>query len=267
MDLHLNGKRVIVTGGSKGIGLACTLAFAAEGAQVAIISRDRAHLEAARGEFARRGLQVITHAQDLASADGCASTMAILEEELGPLDILINCAGAAKKHALDALEPAHFHAALHAKFTPYLNMQNEALQCFRRQRGSGSREDKAIVNIIGIGGRHVMANHLAGGLANAALLFLNAGLANAYASSAIRINAINPGLTLTERTEKTLAFEAGLGNSTVEAVLKAKEAALPIGRLANPEEIADVALFLASPRASYVTGAVIDMDGGLHPSL
>jgi len=267
MDLHLSGKRVIVTGGSKGIGLACALAFAAEGAGVAIVSRDRANLEAAQTEFARRRLQVITHVQDLASAEGCASTMAVLEEKLGPLDILINCAGAAKKHPLDALEPAHFHAALAAKFTPYLNMQHEALQCFRRQRAAGSWEDKAIVNIIGIGGRHVMANHLAGGLANAALLFLNAGLANAHASSVIRINAINPGLTLTEPTENTLAFEAGLGGSTVEAVLKAKEAALPIGRLAKPEEIADVALFLASPRASYVTGAVIDMDGGLHPSL
>ncbi|WP_346659644.1 SDR family oxidoreductase [Pseudomonas sp. RIT-PI-S] len=123
------------------------------------------------------------------------------------------------------------------------------------------------MNIIGIGGRHVMANHLAGGLANAALLFLNAGLANAHAGSGVRINAINPGLILTSRTEQTLAFEAEVSGSTVQKVLEAKETALPIGRLAKPEEIADVALFLASSRASYVTGAVIDMDGGLHPSL
>ncbi|AZC20123.1 MULTISPECIES: SDR family NAD(P)-dependent oxidoreductase [unclassified Pseudomonas] len=267
MDLHLHGKRVIITGGSKGIGLACARAFAAEGAQVAIVSRDPANLEAARAEFAQRGWPLLAHARDLASSAGCEQAMASLEEQFGALDILVNCAGAAKKYPLQTLEPANFHEALHAKFTPYLNMQHQALRSFARQRAAGAQEDKAIVNIIGIGGRHVMANHLAGGLANAALLFLNAGLANAHAASGIRINAINPGLTLTSRTEQTLAFEAEHGQSSVQAVLKAKEAALPIGRLAQPEEIADVALFLASPRASYVTGAVIDMDGGLHPSL
>ncbi len=267
MDLHLHGKRVIVTGGSKGIGLACAIAFAAEGAQVAIISRDPANLAAAQAEFAQRGLSLIVHAQDLGSITGCEQAMASLEGEFGPLDILVNCAGAAKKYPLETLEPANFHEALQAKFDPYLNMQHQALQSFTRQRTHGSRDDKAIVNIIGIGGRHVMANHLAGGLANAALLFLNAGLANAHAAHAIRINAINPGLTLTTRTEQTLAFEAERSQTSLQAVLEAKETALPIGRLATPAEIADVALFLASSRASYVTGAVIDMDGGLHPSL
>ncbi|WP_263262960.1 SDR family oxidoreductase [Pseudomonas entomophila] len=135
---------MIITGGSKGIGLACAKAFAAEGARVAIISRDPANLRAAQVKLDQCGYSVTVHTQDLASAEGCERAMAILKREIGPLDILLNCAGAAKKYPLNTMVPAHFLEALQAKFTPYLNMQHQALRSFARQRAIFPRQDKAM---------------------------------------------------------------------------------------------------------------------------
>jgi NAD(P)-dependent dehydrogenase (short-subunit alcohol dehydrogenase family) len=128
-----------------------------------------------------------------------------------------------------------------------------------------ARGQGAIVNIIGSGGRVASPVHLPGGAANAALMLASAGLANAWGRRGIRVNAINPGATLTERVQGRLQAEAEMSGKAIEDLRKAMEDRIPLGRIAAPEEIADAALFLASARASYVTGALLTMDGGLHP--
>jgi NAD(P)-dependent dehydrogenase (short-subunit alcohol dehydrogenase family) len=116
-----------------------------------------------------------------------------------------------------------------------------------------------------MGGKVASATHVAGGAANSALMLATAGLASAYGSKGVRVNAINPGLTLTDRLQEGLRAEARMNGITPEEALKKASAALPQGRIASPGEIASVAVFLASPRASYVSGAMVSMDGALAP--
>jgi NAD(P)-dependent dehydrogenase (short-subunit alcohol dehydrogenase family) len=124
-------------------------------------------------------------------------------------------------------------------------------------RGRGS-----IVNIVGAGGKTANPVHLPGGAANAALMLATVGLAAAYGPKGIRINAINPGGTLTGRVQEGLNAEARMSGLAAEEILARQQVRIPLQRLATPEEIAEVTLFLASRHASYVTGAIIPMDGG-----
>jgi NAD(P)-dependent dehydrogenase (short-subunit alcohol dehydrogenase family) len=132
-------------------------------------------------------------------------------------------------------------------------------------RRMGARGRGVIVNVVGMGGKVATPTHLPGGAANAALMLASAGLAAAWGPSGVRVNAVNPTLTLTDRLAEGLAADARLRKSTPEEVLQQAEQKLPLGRLAQPEEVAAVVVFLASPRASYVSGAVISMDGASTP--
>jgi NAD(P)-dependent dehydrogenase (short-subunit alcohol dehydrogenase family) len=266
MDLGLKNKVVLVTGGSKGIGLACARAFAAEGAKVAIVSRDPANLARAREQLASEGLHVHLTRADLHEAHSAADIVEEVTTAVGPIDVLINSAGAARRYDPETLDAAAFRATMEAKYFPYIYPQQEVLRRMaeRMKAGEGA-EPGTIVNIIGMGGKVASDIHIAGGAANAALMLATVGLAHYYARYGIRINAINPGSTLTERVEEALKLDASQqGVDTAEALARG-EAKVPLGRFAKPGEIADVALFLASRRASYVTGAIVPMDGGSTP--
>jgi len=268
MDLGLSNKVVLVTGGSKGIGLACARAFAKEGAKVAIVSRDPANLARAREQLASEGLHVHLTRTDLHEPHSATDVVEDVSTAVGPIDILINSAGAARRYDPETLDAAAFKAAMEAKYFPYIYPQQEVLRrMVERVKAGGAAEPGAIVNIIGMGGKHASDIHIAGGAANAALMLATVGLAHYHARYGIRINAINPGSTLTERLQEAVKLEAQREGSDEAATLARGEAKVPLGRYAKPEEIADVALFLASRRASYVTGALIPMDGAAAPIL
>lgn len=258
MDLHLTDKVVLITGGSKGIGLACARAFAAEGARVAIVARQAAPLEAAAVELRRGGASVLALAADLVEA---VQLVREVEQALGPVDVLVNAAGAARRTPAQALQAADWHAAMDAKYFTYIHAMQAVLP------GMAARRSGAIVNVIGAGGKLASPTHLPGGAANAALMLASAGLANAYAPSGVRVNAVNPGPTLTERLQQGLEAEAAQAGISVDEALARTVQRLPLGRLARPEEIADMVLFLASQRASYVTGAIVAMDGASIPTV
>jgi len=255
MDLGLSGKAVLVTGASKGIGFACVAAFLREGARVAMVSRSQANLDAALARLPA-GSGALAIVADLTRADDAARAVDSAEAALGPLDVLVNCAGAARRYPPDELDASAWHAAMDAKFFSYVHPLDIVVRRMG-QRGRGS-----IVNIIGNGGKVATPVHLPGGAANAALMLATVGLASAYGPKGVRVNAINPGGTLTTRMQEGLAAEARMTGRTADELLASVQERLPLRRLAQPEEIAEVALFLASDRASYVTGAIVPMDGG-----
>jgi len=259
MDLGLADRVVLVTGASKGIGLACATAFLAEGAKVALVSRSVANLETAR-----RQLPASTHAPVFIAADMvdvAAARRAIddVETTLGPIDVLVNSAGAARRHAPADLEASSWHAAMDAKFFSYIHPTDIVVKRMA-QRGRG-----AIVNIIGSGGKIAGPYHLPGGAANAALMLVTVGLASAYAASGVRVNGINPGGILTDRVNEALEVEARTSGRPVDELRAHAHARIPAGRMGTPDEIAQMVLFLACDRASYVMGAIVPMDGASHP--
>ncbi len=256
MDLGLRDQIVIVTGASKGIGFSCAEAFTREGARVALVSRSRANLDAALERMPQSVHRPVAFVADLTDATQAMRMVDDVEAALGPIDVLVSSAGAAQRYPPDDLSAQAWHDAMDAKFFSYIHPLDVIVKRMAA-RGRG-----CIVNIIGAGGKTASPVHLPGGAANAALMLATAGLAAAYGPQGVRINAINPGSTLTGRVQEGLDAEAKMTGLPAAELLKRQQARIPLRRLGTPEEIAQVALFLASAQASYVTGAIIPMDGG-----
>lgn len=256
MDLGLERRLVVVTGASKGIGLACAEAFAREGAVVVGVSREPANLHQAQQQLVALGLQMQVQAADLKDSVAAQLLVECIENDHGPIDVLVNCAGAARRTAPDQLDAEALHAAMQAKYFTYMHAIDPVI------RRMGERGHGSIVNVIGQGGRQANPLHIGGGSANAALMLATVGYARAYAAQGVRVNAINPGRARTGRFETDLETAAEASGRSREQVLAEQLSGIPIGRVAEPAEIADVAVFLASTRSSYVTGAIIPMDGG-----
>jgi NAD(P)-dependent dehydrogenase (short-subunit alcohol dehydrogenase family) len=259
MDLQLQGKHVLITGGSRGIGLACAREFLREGCQVTLVGRDPQRMEAAQAALGAGPARVGGYCADLADAQAALRVIDQAEAERGPVDILVNSAGAARRTPFEELQPQAWHDAMQAKFFTYVHVMDPLV------RRMGARCAGAIVNVIGMGGKVATTTHIAGGAANAALMLATAGLAAAWGPRGVRINAVNPTLTLTDRLAEGLQADARQRGTDAEEVLSQAEKKLPLGRLAQPEEVAAAVLFLASPRASYVSGAILSMDGAAVP--
>jgi NAD(P)-dependent dehydrogenase (short-subunit alcohol dehydrogenase family) len=255
MELGLGGKIVLITGGSKGIGLACARGFAAEGARVAICARGQEGIDLALAELP----EAAGFAADLTNAEAAAAMLRAVEAKVGPVDVLVNSAGAAKRSPPDELTPGFYRTAMDAKFFAYINVIDPLVKLMAA-RGSG-----VIINIIGAGGKTASPVHLAGGAANAALMLVTAGLGTAYAGQGVRVVGISPGLTETGRVEEGMLSDAKLAGITTEEARARAIARIPLGRMAAPEEIASTAVFLASAKASYITGITLTMDGASSP--
>ncbi|GAA1579709.1 SDR family oxidoreductase [Kribbella hippodromi] len=246
MDLQLSGKTAVVTGASKGIGLACVRALVREGATVTGISRDPSNLAKAQQDVSFE-----VEAVDLTDP---AATKAVFER-IGVPDILINCAGAARRTPVNDLDSAALHAAMDAKYFTYMHASEAVI------RGMAARGSGAVVNVVGQGGRAANPLHIGGGAANAALMLASVGYAKAYAGQGVRVNVINPGTTRTARVDEGLEAAVKATGRPKEELLEDLVREIPMGRVGEPDEVANVAVFLASPMASYVTASIITMDG------
>ncbi len=246
----------LITGASKGIGLACAQALAGAGARCVLVARNQDALTDALATLPVGKSKHVSYVADLSDGAAAGALVEQVEADIGPVSILINSAGAAKRFAADELSPAAFAQGMEAKYFPTVHLlEPVAKRMAARARG-------AIVNIIGQGGKQASPIHISGGSANAALMLATVGYARVYAAKGVRVNGINPGLTNTSRVTEGLNAAARSSGESLETVLHNAQASIPMGRMAEPDEVANVAAFLASDLASYVTGAIVPMDGG-----
>ena len=252
MDLGLAGRRVLVTGGSKGIGLACAEAFSEAGCDLVLVARDAAALAAAAdGLRAARQVNVATFAADLSRPEERERLHAAHPD----VDVLVNNAGAIPPGTLADITLARWQAAWDLKVMGYIHL------CQLYLPGMEARRSGVILNVIGMAGRTPRAGYIAGGTGNAALIAFTSALGAAAGASGVRVLGINPALTRTDRLV-TMAKGAAREKLGDEARWAETLTGLPMGRPAEPREIGDLAAFLASPRAAYLNGTVVDADGG-----
>jgi NAD(P)-dependent dehydrogenase (short-subunit alcohol dehydrogenase family) len=254
MDLRLTGQRVLVTGASKGIGLAVADAFAAEGAKLVLVARDRAQLEAARDTLAAQ-----TAAADIALAVADLSdrnAAARLAQDHPDVDVLVNNAGAIPAGSLLAMDDATWRAAWDLKLFGYIAM------CRAFYTGMKARGQGVIVNIIGISSMTRDPNYICGATANAALTAFTQSLGSTSHADGIRVVGLSPGPVSTERLMQLnrAKAERQWGDASRHAELLQGN---PFGRAARPQEIAQAVVFAASPAASYTSGTVMVVDGGI----
>ncbi len=254
MDLGLEGKQVLITGGSKGIGLAIGHAFAAEGCSVILAARDKATLEAAAGEVRRKhNSKVTVHAADL-SQPGARVAM---HQAFPDIDILVNNAGAIPGGGIADVSFERLQESWQLKVFGYIHLCQLYVAKMKARR-SGS-----ILNIIGMGGRAVGPGYIAGAGGNAALIGFTNALGAETPDYNVRVFGINPAATMTDRivTLSKVRAKARFGDEARwEEALGADK--LPFGRIKTAEEVAALAVMLASPHVHYLSGTVIDMDGG-----
>jgi NAD(P)-dependent dehydrogenase (short-subunit alcohol dehydrogenase family) len=270
MDLGLSGKVALVTGGSKGIGAAIALELAREGANIAICAREAGALNATAERIGSLGRRVVAVAANLALAAGVQSVVDGVLAELGRVDILVNNVGGAPG-------PGGFMNLTDANWQAAFDLNVMSAVRFSRALLPGMIERRwgRIINIASTSAREpdVVVVHY--NSAKAGLLALSKTLSNAYAKDGVLVNCVSPGLTRTPAVESSAVKRLKEQGEDVSQ-LSADEAVsryylprrpLPIGRIGTPEDLAGIVAFLASERASWITGAYVNVDGGWVKSI
>jgi len=266
METGLAGKTVLITGAASGIGLACAHAFAREGAHLALIDRDGAKLDERADELCVHGVRVTTAAADISNAEGAASSLKAVLGKIpeGP-DVLVNNVGHAAPKAFMDITDDEWEMSFQINFMAAARMTRKLLPLMRKRHGA------AIVNNGSDLGRQPEAIPADYAAMKAALLSLTKSLARSEAPT-IRINAVAPGPIWTPFWTNPGGFADSLAavhgmppREAVEHEMRLRQ--LPLARMGEPEEVANVIVFLASPLASFVTGSVWGIDGGSIRSL
>jgi len=252
MDLHLRGKRVLITGASKGIGAAAAEAFAEEGCHLRLAARSGDQLKALADRLrSTHQIDASAHIVDLRKAEDIVR----LAKDASDIDILVNNAGAIPGGNLDAIDEKRWREAWDLKVFGYINMTRRfyALMAERKQG--------VIVNIIGAAGENPDFSYVAGSSGNASLMAFTKAMGGTAPRDNLRVMAINPGPVMTERliTLMKTRAQSDLGDPERWQELMQGYA---FGRAAKPEEIAWMAAFLASDRSAYTTGSIVTIDGG-----
>jgi 3-oxoacyl-[acyl-carrier protein] reductase len=257
MDLELRDKVALVTGASKGIGKAVALGLAAEGARVIVVARDVGLLDKVAAECRDRSRrEAVAIAADLSTLDEVERVARAAKDRLGRIDILVNNAGAIRGGAFLQIADAQWIEDWNLKLLGYIRMAR-AIFPYMQLQGGGR-----ICNVVGAAARNPTAGYLTGGAANAALINFTKGLSDLGAPAKILVTAVSPAATRTERWDSLMAQQAATSGRSVQELQAEAEAPYKLGRIATPEDIADMVCFLVSARASFVTGVCITVDGG-----
>ena len=252
MELNLKGLTALVTGASRGIGFAIAQELAREGCHLHLAARTAADLESARKKIMDESdVRVGCHALDLSEGESIAK----LAERCSQVDILVNNAGGIPSARLTELDEARWRKAWDLKVFGYINLTREIYRVMQEKRRG------AIVNVIGVSGERLRQDYIAGSTGNAALMAFTKTLGGESVDYGVRVVGVNPGQIDTDRLrsryESRAKAELGDAGRWRELIKNA-----PFGRLARADEIADAVVWLASSRASYVSGTILTVDGG-----
>jgi NAD(P)-dependent dehydrogenase (short-subunit alcohol dehydrogenase family) len=251
-------KVVVVTGGSRGIGRAIALAFAREGAQTVLASSSEANLANAKQAIAQAGPEPLTVAGDLRTLDACEQVFNKVSERFGRCDVLVNNAGATRAGAFVSLPDDAWMDGYALKFFGCVRMCRLFWPLLREAKGT-------VVNIVGGAARTPSPEFSIGSSVNAAMANFSKGLSKLGNREDVNVNVIHPGTTETERTIQ-LSQQRAAARGTTPEELRAKSLAQEgTRRIGQPEDIAELALFLCSSRARHIQGQAIAVDGGSSP--
>ena len=262
MELGLTGKTALVTGGSEGIGKAIALGLATEGVDVAICARRKEPLEQAAREISKAtGRMILPICADLTVDDDARNFVEKGNEALGGVDIMVNNAGSAPGGVIEHLSEKDWALALQLKFMGYVRCLRYVLPLMVKKGGG------RVLNLIGNDGVKPSYWEIAPGAANAAGQNLTVSLAGQYGKHGISFVAVNPGPVRTERWDGLVKAMSRDMKLSYEEADKLAPSSIPMGRIAKTDEVADLCVFLASPRAHYINGTMIEIDGGQEKAL
>jgi NAD(P)-dependent dehydrogenase (short-subunit alcohol dehydrogenase family) len=261
MDLALNGKVALITGANRGIGAAIAVELAKEGVHVCLVARDLAKLnEVAATISDTANVRAVVHAADLREPATAADSVQVAIDTFGRLDILVNNAGATKRADFFTLTDEDFLDGFALKFHGYVRMTRAAWPHLREVKGN-------IINIVGVGSRAGSAEFTIGGAVNVAILNFTKAMADIGIKDGVRVNAINPGLIETERFGRNIERTMRNRSCSREAAIAFLLSGHGTTRVGRPDEIGAMTAFLASGRADFLQGSIIDVDGGATRSL
>ena len=260
MPDEFKDKVVVITGGSRGIGRGIALAFAREGAQTVLASSSEQNLAAAAKAVAAAGSAPLIVAGDLRKLDACERVFSQVKERFGRCDVLVNNAGATRAGNFAELPDEAWLDGFALKFFGAVRLTRLFWPMLKAREGH-------VVNIIGGAARTVEPEFLIGGSVNAASANFVKGLSKLGMRDGVHVNAIHPGQTATERTEQLFQQRAAAQGKPVEELRAAALSKSGARRMATPEDIAELTLFLCSERSRQIQGTAIAVDGGTTPGL
>jgi NAD(P)-dependent dehydrogenase (short-subunit alcohol dehydrogenase family) len=258
MEMRMNGRNALITGGSQGIGRAVARNFARAGANVAIVARNQAGLDEARGEIAAgTNAKVVTVAADVSTEAGCRAAFEGAAKALGQIDVLVNNAGTSQRGPFLEVDDALWQNDIDLKLFAAIRLTRQALP------GMQARRWGRIINVLNIGAKAQGATSAPTSVTRAAGMALTKALASEMAPHNVLVNAVLVGRIQSNQWEKRHVAE-GKGRSLADYYAEMGKG-IPLGRIGTAEEFANMVLFLASDAGSYITGTAINIDGGLSP--
>ena len=259
MDLKLNELRALVTGSSRGLGYATALALAREGCRVAINSRDEAKVSAAAQAIAgETGARVIGLAGDVADPEVPERLVGETARAFGGLDILITNAGGPPAGAFESFNEAAWQKAIDLSLMSHVRLIRAALPHLRQSTAA------SVLTVTSYSVKQPIPNLVLSNSVRAATVGLTKSLALELGAQGIRFNSILPAWTETERVYELMKSRSALNHTTLEQEIDKQSSDSALGRMGNPEEFANAAVFLVSPAASYITGVMLSVDGGMY---